>query len=101
MTAVIADIDLIGSYSTTYSNWLWAWENFHVKENFRKRMLRGREFGEKHEYPWLNTAKWGAETADAWEMAAVAAHVLDAKGVYRSPHEGSASFLLIREIRKV
>jgi len=99
--AVIAKIDFIGSHSSRSDTWLWAWANFHLLENIRTRIIAVRDFGELHDYPCLITPKWEAEEGDAWDMAAVAAHVLDARGVYRSPREGGASFMLIREIRKV
>ncbi|MDP1977416.1 DUF6882 domain-containing protein [Undibacterium sp.] len=98
--AVIAKIDFIGSYSSKTNTWLWSWANFHLLEGMRIRVAAVRDYGESHDYPWLTTSKWEAEEGDAWDMAAVAAHVLQAKGVYRSPREGGAGFLLIREISR-
>ncbi len=98
VAAVVAKIDFIGSYSSRTDTWLWAWANFHLLENVRTRVQAVRDFGEVHDYPCLTTPKWIAEEVNAWEMAAVAAHVLNARGIYRSPREGGASFLLIREI---
>jgi hypothetical protein len=98
VAAVIAKIDFIGSYSSKTDTWLWAWANFHLLENVRTSVQAVRDFGELHDYPCLTTPKWAAEKVNAWEMAAVAACVLNARGVYQSPFEGGASFLLIREI---
>ncbi|MES2037892.1 MAG: hypothetical protein V4495_08650 [Pseudomonadota bacterium] len=98
VAAVVAKIDFIGSYSSRTDTWLWAWANFHLLENVRTRVQAVRDFGEVHDYPCLTTPKWTAEEVNAWEMAAVAAHVLNARGIYRSPRDGGASFLLISEI---
>ena len=99
--AVIADFDFIGSYSSKSNTWLWAWANFHLLEALRSAVEAVRDHGEKHDYPWLTTAKWSAEGVNAWEMAAIAAHILNAEGVYRSPREGGATFLLMRNVRQV
>lgn len=98
--AIVAKIDFIGSYSSKTGTWLWAWANFHLLENAITRVLAVRDFGEAQDYPCLTTPKWAAEKVNAWEMAAVAAHVLNGRGIYRSPDEGGASFLLIREIAR-
>lgn len=98
--AVTADVDFVGSISTTSNTWLWAWANFHLLEPVRARVEALRDYGEAHGFPHLTTAKWPAEMADGWEMAAIAAHVLQAKGVYRSPSDKGALFMLISGIRK-
>jgi len=98
--AVTAKVDFVGSISTASNTWLWAWANFHLLEPIRLRVEAVRDHGEVHGYPRLTTAKWHAEMVDGWEMAAIAAHVLKAKGVYRSPSEKGALFMLISDIRK-
>jgi hypothetical protein len=99
--AVIAKIDFVGSFSSKSNTWLWAWANFHLLENVRLQVEKVREFGEAQGFPRLTTAKWVAEESDGWEMSAVAARVLDAKGIYLSPRDGGATFMIIKEIRKV
>lgn len=99
--AVIAKIDFIGSFSTKSGTWLWAWANFSLLENIRQQVEMVRDFGVAQGFPWLTTAKWIAEEADGWDMSAIAAHILRAKGVYRSPHDSGSTFMVIRELRNV
>lgn len=99
--AVVAKVDFVGSFSSKSNTWLWAWANFYLLENVRTKVVEVRNFGEEHGFPRLTTAKWFAEAPDAWEMSAIAAHVLDAEGVYRSPSENGGLFMVIREISKV
>ena len=62
-------------------------------------MVAVREFGEKNGFPRLTVPKWQADEADGWEMSAIAAHVLDAEGVYRVPTEKGFLFMAMTGIR--
>jgi len=97
--AVIASVEFIGSVSTVSGTWLWAWANFSFLESMRAAVLKVRDFGEEHDYRKLTTPKWDATEHDGWEMAAVAAKLLEAPGVYRSPGKNGPLFLLIKDIR--
>lgn len=98
--ALIASIEFIGSVSTISDTWLWAWANFSLNVNVRSRVIKVREFGEQEHFPHLKTSRWHASEHDGWHMAAVAAHVIDAVGVYRTPKENGASFLALMSIAK-
>ncbi len=97
--AVVATIEFVGSVSTQSNTWLWSWANPSTEESVRSRIVAVYEFGEAHDYPRLTVPKWPAEEANGWDMAAVAAHVLDAAGVYRTPSETGFTFLLLTEVR--
>lgn len=95
----IARIEFIGSVSSTSNTWLWAWANFHLLESVRTAVLAVRDFGEGHGYPRLTVSKWPADEIDGWEMASIAAEVLGARGVYRTPGERGSTFLAIMDVR--
>lgn len=97
--AVIANIEMIGSVSTVSDTWLWSWANFHLLPNVRTHIVAVRGFGEKMGFPRLTVPKWHAEEALGWEMSAIAAHVLDAKGAYRVPTGKGFLFMAITDIR--
>ena len=97
--AVVATIEFVGSVSTKSNTWLWSWANPSTEESVRSRIVAVYEFGEAHGYPKLTVPKWSAEEADGWDMAAVAAHVLNAAGVYRTPGETGFTFLLLTAVR--
>jgi hypothetical protein len=97
--AVLASVEFAGSVSTKSNTWLWSWANANVLESVRSRIVAVRDLGEREEYPHLTVPKWNAEEADGWDMAAVAAHVLNAAGVYRTPGDTGFTFMLLSDVR--
>lgn len=97
--AVICDIAFVGSISTASNTWLWSWANFSLMDAARAPMESVREFGEESDFPKLMVPKWQADEADGWEMAAVAAEVMGALGVYRAPVDRGFTFLVILHAR--
>jgi len=49
--------------------------------------------------PRLTIRKWPASEQDGWAMAAIAARLLDARGVYRAPLKDGPLFMAIMDIR--
>jgi hypothetical protein len=98
---VVADIRFVGSVSTVSHTWLWSWANPHLHDKVCDRMSEVRELGEARDFPHLATAKWPATEEDGWHMAAIAARVLGARGVYRTPGETGYTFLVILDARWV
>src|SRR6185369_11972463 len=96
--AVICSIEFVGSISKVSNTCLWSWANFGLSENVRSLIKKVRDFGEKKGYPRLTTPKWSATEPDGWEMTTIAAFVLDARGVYRTPDDTGFTFLAITDI---
>ena len=97
---VIADIEVVGTFSKASGTWMWSWANFSLLPKVRTRMKRVRALGEQRRFPRLNTYLWPADEVDAWDMAAIAAHVLRAQGVYRSPGESTDIYMTLSKIRR-
>jgi hypothetical protein len=97
--AVIAGVEFAGSVSTKTDTWLWSWANRSILETVRSRITAVRDFGERRDFPRLTVPKWPAEEADGWEMAAVALHILDGQGVYRTPGDAGFTFMVLTEVR--
>ncbi len=96
---VVADIQFVGSLSTRSNTWLWSWANESITEPVKHRVRQVRTYGEEYRYLKLASACWSADEADGWEMTAIAADRLKAKGAYRSPDKRGASFLVMTEVR--
>lgn len=92
---VIADIVFAGSVSTQSNTWLWSWANGSLLENVKARMREVRRYGNTRNFMKLAAAHWDATEEDGWEMTAIAAYLLGAAGVYRSPNERGFTFLVI------
>lgn len=97
--AVIADIEVIGSVCSISDTWLWSWANFHLLANVRTRIKAVREFGERSGFPRLTVPKWRADQCAGWEVSAIAADVLEAKGVYRAPTDNGFLYMAMTDIR--
>jgi hypothetical protein len=98
---VVAEIQFVGSISKQSNTWLWAWANPSLLEPLYRSMLRVREFGIEHGLDKLTKEKWKAEEPDGWEMTAIAARILEAKGAYRSPDGDGFSFMVFTDLREV
>jgi len=97
--AVIAKVQFVGSISTTSNTWLWSWGNSTILDNVRDQMETVKRFGEHHNYQALTTEKWEADEVDGWEMTAIAAQVLQAKGGYRTNSNNGFTYMVITDIK--
>ena len=97
---VVADIHVVGSTSKRGGTWLWSWANPSVLEKVKHCMPRVRDFGTERGFTKLTEAKWVGDEYDGWEMTAIAAKILDAEGAYRSPGDGGALFMTLKNVRR-
>lgn len=95
---VIADIAFVGSVSTSAETWLWSWANETVCERIKASMRAVRDHGDKHRYHKLSAAHWPATHEDGWEMTAIAALLLNARGAYRTPDETGFTFMIMTRV---
>lgn len=100
ITKLIIDYEEVGSVSQKTNTWLWSWGNPHVDDKVKTEITKVRSYGVKCDLPKLVTAKWNADESDGWEMTAIAAFLLKAKGAYRVPHKENDlfSFVIFKEI---
>jgi hypothetical protein len=98
---VVADIQFVGSVSTRSNTWLWSWANESFLEGVRSQARQVRAYGDQNNLLKLACAYWSAEEADGWQMVAVAAYLLKAKGAYRSPDGHGFTFMVITDVKWV
>jgi hypothetical protein len=96
---ILADINFVGSYSSKSDTWLWSWANFSLLEGIRESVIAVRDFGEQQGFPALTVPKWPAKQEDGWHMASIAARLLNAEGVYRTPSDYGYLFMVMRNVR--
>lgn len=99
--AVIAEFQFVGSFSSETETWLWAWANSSIEPHLYEKLETVYKFGKERNYKKLTEPKWDAVEVDGWEMTAISAYLLKAKGVYRPPFGKGYSFMIITEIHKV
>jgi hypothetical protein len=96
---VIANVQIVGSYSTHSHTWMWSWANESVEENMKKDVGKIKEYGEQHNFKELVTPKWECDENYGWTMTAAAGHLLKAKGAYRGPMKDGYVYMLITDIK--
>lgn len=72
--------EAVGSVSQVSNTWLWAWANDSVLENTTTEILKVKEHGWRAGFEKLVNSKWEADMYDGWEMTAISAYLLKAKG---------------------
>ena len=91
----------VGTISKVSNTWLWAWANPNLEEGIKTQSLRVKEFGRKENFDRLTKRKWVADEVDGWEMTAIMAYVINAKGAYRMPGEKVFSFVVFEKIELI
>jgi len=91
---VIASIQVVGSTSLSSGTWLWSWANQSFPPRVTREVEKVRAFGELENLPELTQAKRPTDEHVGWEMTAIAAKVLGAKGAYRCPGENGLVYVI-------
>ena len=97
--AVVATISFVGSLSTRAGTWLWSWANDSLAAEVVGKMAQVQDYGEALDRPHLAVPLWPADERDGWAMTAVAAHLLDADGAYRTPSDSGFLYMLLSDVR--
>jgi len=98
---VTATITFVGSLSTRSNTWLWSWANQSLEPAVVGNMARVRDVGEALNRPHLEVPTWDADESDGWAMTAIAAHLLDAEGAYRTGKDNGFTYMVLSNVRHV
>jgi hypothetical protein len=96
---LVADADVIGSYSLNTRTWLWVWDNDNYAPEAKRRISPVAVFGEVRGIEKLSDSCWAAGETDGWEMAALANYLLGGQAIYRAPMDHLYVFLLLDKLR--
>ena len=96
---VVADICMVGSVSVSEGTFLWAWANETIPTHARRGLERVREFGQSNALELLTKSEWPGGRSEGLEMAAVAAKILDAAGVWVAPGTDVTCFFALSNFR--
>jgi len=95
----VADVRLVGSYSTRTDTFQWAWKTYPERHAKAEAVARLRVFGEVRGIPELTTGNRSGSEADGWEMVSIASLVLGSEGIYRAPFDHQYWFMLLSNFR--
>jgi hypothetical protein len=90
---------IIGTYNTEDSTWLWAWDHPSIVPSMRAHAQKVREYGVAHRIESLITRKIVCTESDAWKFAAVACKLNRAQGAYRGPAGSTMVFITFYDVQ--
>jgi hypothetical protein len=94
---LVIDYEDVGSVSLKSNTWLWSWANSSIEPKVKSEIPLVHDYGRTRRFGKLTNAKWTADLYDGWEMTAIAAYLLKAKGAYRAPINDSLySFMIFK-----
>jgi hypothetical protein len=96
---LVADADVIGSYSLKTRTWLWVWGNDNYDPPVQRRISPIAVFGDVRGMERLSDSCWIADETDCWEMAAITNYLLKGQAIYRAPMDHLYVFLLLDKLR--
>lgn len=96
LNRVLVEYQIVGSLSERSNTWLWSWDNPYLLENTYRDIWKVKDFGEKNEIEKLCTPKWEASVREAWDMTAVAAKLLKARGSYSFMSDDIRVFIIFK-----
>jgi hypothetical protein len=95
---VTMSFKVVGSISDQSNTWMWSWDNPYLLENVTEAMFKVKEYGEKNGYEKLIIPKWPGNDDDGWEMTAIAAYILKAKGAFSFLSDEMLVFVIFTDI---
>lgn len=98
---VIASIQVVGTTSADPKNWLWGWANKNMPPKVVDRVREVRTFGEREGLTLLTGPYQPDNEHLGWELAAVTAQIVRAKGAYRCPVDDGFIYVVYMDIRNV
>jgi hypothetical protein len=98
---IITDFRIAGSVSGRSYTWLWSWDNPYLLDKVVGEVWKVKEYGEQHSIYKLVEPRWEATEEDGWDMTAITAYILEAKGAYRFPSDEIMTYAVFMDIRKV
>lgn len=96
---VLATVCVVGTTSVHEGTFLWAWANESIPPHAQVGLERVRAFGEENDLGLLVDPEMDGGRAEALEMLAVAARVMDSDGVFIDGSGDVAIFFALSQFR--
>lgn len=95
---VEAPVQIIGTYDTLSSTWLWGWDHPSVAPELARDAKRMHAYGTKNRFTLLTTRKFECDEDVAWQLTALACMLSKAQGAYRGPAGTTMVFFTFGEV---
>ena len=92
-TIATAPVQIIGTYNTEDSTWLWGWANPSMEAALLADARKMKAYGAEKGYAKLSAAKMTCDEQTAWKLASLACMVCEQQGAYRGPAGSTKVFM--------
>jgi hypothetical protein len=96
---IVLGMTPIGTYSSEYESWLWAWANEDFPLTARREAERIRTLHDITGFRVFLDPGIRASPTDADDFVALAVHALDAAAFFRCPSPGATLYLAVHDLR--
>lgn len=93
-----APVQIIGSYDTLDSTWLWGWDHPSVMPHLAEHAKRLHDYGRERGFNRLTTRMLQATEQECWELTALAFLVCNANGAYSGPAGSARIYMTFGEV---
>jgi hypothetical protein len=94
-----ASLQIIGTFNTEDSTWLWAWANNSIPSTLCNHANALKQYGEAHGVERFITRKLQCLESEAWEFTAVANKLGSGQGAYRGPDGSAFVFMTFSNVK--
>ncbi len=94
-----APVQIIGSYDTRDSSWLWSWENPSIESALTEHARKVRAYGQEKGYQILTTPQFVCPEEQGWDLTALACMLAKAQGGYRGPAGTTRVFMTFGNVK--
>lgn len=94
----ICPAQIVGSHRPDEGEWMWAWANPSIVDSLKIDSFKVKEYGEEHGFEKCTNATVDEYEDGARQLAALAAHLSGAWGVYRGMADTSAGSWLMNAL---
>ena len=93
------EITLIGSWSGESNSWMWAWANENITDGLRTKSAKIKGLADYTGYDIFVNEAFEAGESIAHQLTAMAAHYLDAIGIYIAPSGNLKTFIALIKVK--
>ncbi len=95
---ITAPVQVIGSFDSLDSTWLWSWDNPSIAEPLTHSARLAYDFGVRHDLTAYTIPQFECTQAQAWEFTALALHLSGGVGDYRGPSGTTFVFMTFGDV---
>ncbi len=94
-----APVQIVGTYNSLDSTFLWAWDHPSILEPLRKDAQAVLAFAKANDVEFLCDRMIECSEDTAWNLVALATLIADRQGAYRGPTGATATFMTFGEVK--